>query len=363
MNVDTMRRLLLAEEDAGRLRSGTKVVRESCPGRARRLTRVKTCLEAQLALVSAEMATFTEVRFLYLADGSSRPLYDNYQEREALAIPAIAAALFTGGSDNNIGLGYMSDYRKIVKLLDANTGAARMSQVFEDFVEMAALAIRNAVDYCGRDEREAQYLRTAGRYDRASLNRFAQALALVIEEMDRDPCDVLGRLYMELEIGNERLGQFYTPYDVAELMAQMQIESVIEHVQTHGFADLYEPACGASSFSVAVSQAMLEHGLNPPDAAARDGRGHSSPGHTHDLHPSDAAAYPRGGAAPRHAHAANVRLVAHSRSCPGRLGSEAPPGPVRRRGTEAAQQGAARLRRISLHAPACRLRTRSAPSS
>ncbi|MET9657831.1 N-6 DNA methylase [Streptomyces sp. NPDC006510] len=263
MNVDTMRRLLLAEEDAGRLKSGTKVERESCPGRACRLTRVKTCLEAQLALVSAEMATFTEVRFLYLADGSSRPLYDNYQEREALAIPAIAAALFTGGPDNNIGLGYMSDYRKIVKLLDANTGAARMSQVFEDFVEMAALAIRNAVDYCGRDKREAQYLRTAGRYDRASLNRFAQALALVIEEMDRDPCDVLGRLYMELEIGNERLGQFYTPYDVAELMAQMQIESVIEHVQTHGFADLYEPACGASSFSVAVSQAMLEHGLNP----------------------------------------------------------------------------------------------------
>ncbi|MFE4332492.1 N-6 DNA methylase [Streptomyces sp. NPDC056831] len=157
----------------------------------------------------------------------------------------------------------MSGYQAIVKLLDANTGAMRMSQVFEDFVEMAALAIRNAVDYCGRDEREGQCLRIASRYDRAELDRFAQALALVTVEMERDPCDVLGRLYTELELGNERLGQFYTPYDVAELMAQMQIESAIEQVQTHGFADLYEPACGAGSFSVAASQAMLEHGLIP----------------------------------------------------------------------------------------------------
>lgn len=51
-------------------------------------------------------------------------------------------------------------------------------------------------------------------------------------EMERDPCDVLGRLYMELELGNERLGQFYTPYDIAQLMAEMQqIDSVVEQVQ------------------------------------------------------------------------------------------------------------------------------------
>ncbi|MFD4946599.1 N-6 DNA methylase [Streptomyces sp. NPDC058409] len=68
---------------------------------------------------------------------------------------------------------------------------------------------------------------------------------------------------MELELGNERLGQFYTPFDVAELMAGMRIGSVIEQVRTHDFADLYEPTCGAGAFVVAVSQAVLEHGLNP----------------------------------------------------------------------------------------------------
>ncbi|MEU0030715.1 N-6 DNA methylase [Streptomyces sp. NPDC006335] len=160
----------------------------------------------------------------------------------------------------------MSGYREIVKLLAANTGARRMSEVFDNFVEMVALAMRNAVDVRGSEiwqAREAQYLQIAGRYDRAELDRFAHALALVTTEMEREPCDVLGRLYMELELGNERLGQYYTPYDIAQLMAATQIDTVVEQVQRGGFAGVYEPTCGAGAFVVALSQAMLEHGLNP----------------------------------------------------------------------------------------------------
>ncbi|NUQ96147.1 MAG: SAM-dependent DNA methyltransferase [Streptomyces sp.] len=160
----------------------------------------------------------------------------------------------------------MSSYREIVKLLAANTGAKRMSDVFDNFVEMAALALRNAVDIRGSEAweaREGQYLQIAGRYSRTELDCFAEALALVTVEMQREPCDVLGHLYMELELGNERLGQFYTPYDVAQLMAQMQIDSVVEQVQRDGFANVYEPSCGAGAFMVALSQAMLEHSLNP----------------------------------------------------------------------------------------------------
>ena len=122
----------------------------------------------------------------------------------------------------------MSVYKEIVKLLEASAGAKRMAEVFDDFVEMSALAFRNAVDSWGYDEREAQYLRAAGRYDREELNRFAHALALVVQAMEQEPCDVLGRLYMELELGNGRLGQFFTPYDVARLVAGMQIDGIAE---------------------------------------------------------------------------------------------------------------------------------------
>ncbi|KOT51130.1 MULTISPECIES: N-6 DNA methylase [Streptomyces] len=160
----------------------------------------------------------------------------------------------------------MSGYRDAVKLLAASTGTKRMSEVFDNFVEMAALALRNAMDVRGSESweaREGRYLQIAGGYSRTELDCLTHALALVTTEMGREPCDVLGRLYMELELGNERLGQYYTPYSIAQLMAEMQISSIAEQVNSHDFVDFYEPACGAGAFIIALSQAMLEHGLNP----------------------------------------------------------------------------------------------------
>jgi len=156
----------------------------------------------------------------------------------------------------------MSRYREIVQLLKANTGAQRLANVFDDFVEMGALALRNAVDHHGRGDREARYLQVAGKYTREQLERFGQALALVTLAMTEEPCDVLGRLYMELELGNEHLGQFYTPFDVARLVAGMNAGPLAEQVREHGFAEFYEPACGAGAFVVASALEMQRAGLN-----------------------------------------------------------------------------------------------------
>lgn len=156
----------------------------------------------------------------------------------------------------------MSRYRNIVKLLEANTGARRLANIFDDFVQMSALSFRNSVDRRHHDEREAQYLLIAGGYTREQLDRFAEALALVVMTMEEEPGDVLGRLYMELDLGNERLGQFYTPYDVASLIAGMTIDSLSGQIAEQGFARVYEPACGAGAFLVAMTQEMRCAGLN-----------------------------------------------------------------------------------------------------
>lgn len=160
----------------------------------------------------------------------------------------------------------MSNYRKIAKILEQNTGAQRLGHVFEDFVHLSALSFRNAVDRADHEAwalREKQYLEVADKYSRDQLTRFAEALALVVEQMETEPADILGRLYMELDLGNERLGQFYTPYDVAVLMAQMLSDTLIERVRDRGYAELYEPACGAGAFLVATTQVMRSAGLNP----------------------------------------------------------------------------------------------------
>lgn len=154
-------------------------------------------------------------------------------------------------------------YKPVVKLLTQNTGARRVASVFDDFVEMFALAIRNTVDLNGRDGREEKYLRVAAQYTPEQLDRFAEAFAMVVNIMGESPRDVLGHLYMSLDLGNETIGQFYTPYDIARLMADMQCDALTDQVGRHGFARMYEPACGAGAFLVASSEAFRGKGFNP----------------------------------------------------------------------------------------------------
>lgn len=158
----------------------------------------------------------------------------------------------------------MSRYREITGLLTANAGAKRLSHVFDDFIEMTALAFRNAVDPVGYHDREMRYLKIADQYTREQLDRFAHALALVVMEMAEEPRDVLGRLYMELELGNDRLGQFYTPYDVALMIAAMVTDhdAMTTQIEERGFVEISEPACGAGAFIVALSQQMRRAGLD-----------------------------------------------------------------------------------------------------
>lgn len=157
----------------------------------------------------------------------------------------------------------MSDYKPVVKLLRENTGARRLSHVFDDFTEMFAISLRNAVDKHGWQEREDRYLQVVKPYTPAQLARFAEAFAHVVNLIHAEPRDVLGHLYMSLELGNEAMGQFYTPYDIAKVMAKFQGDTLTEQIEREGFARMYEPACGAGAFIIATSQTLRERGFNP----------------------------------------------------------------------------------------------------
>lgn len=88
VDVDRMERLLRREDTAGRLKSGSKAARTSRAQAERVVWRVmKTWLEAQLALVSAEMIDVDQALLAFLQiDASGRTLYQAYKERETLAL-------------------------------------------------------------------------------------------------------------------------------------------------------------------------------------------------------------------------------------------------------------------------------------
>lgn len=140
------------------------------------------------------------------------------------------------------------------------------SQVFRDFVMMAATSLANAVEPKDSDrwqKREAIYLAAVKRYSRDELEVFARMLARVVEGLEAGPCDFLGELFMGLSLGNEFAGQFFTPFEVSKLMARMLVGSTPPgEIQSRGFQTLNEPACGAGGMVLAYAEALREAGYN-----------------------------------------------------------------------------------------------------
>lgn len=146
------------------------------------------------------------------------------------------------------------------------------NDVFSDFVEMSALAISNAVDRHHYDSREKRYLEIAKKYDRDELGRFSEMLgALTMTFEDRVQrlvpngdglADILGQTYMMLDLGNERAGQFFTPYTVSRLMAGINLRDGNPYVDRDGFVTIEEPACGAGGMVIACADALHDAGRN-----------------------------------------------------------------------------------------------------
>lgn len=88
VDAERMQRLLQAEEKAGRLKTGSKYERTSLEQAERVAWRVmKTWLEAQLALVAAELVDLDQAMFAYLQVGpAGETIYEVYRTRENLAI-------------------------------------------------------------------------------------------------------------------------------------------------------------------------------------------------------------------------------------------------------------------------------------
>ncbi|ECA1950208.1 DUF1738 domain-containing protein [Salmonella enterica subsp. enterica serovar Virchow] len=153
--------------------------------------------------------------------------------------------------------------QRFVTLFNRTAPHENRWQVFSDFVHMAACSLYNAVH---RDEDfEADYMRRVKRHSPEDVQNLAHLMSEVVLGLEFCPQDFLGQIFMRLELGNDRNGQFFTPYSVSYMMAQMNLSGGLP-VLTSGereFITVSDPACGAGGMIVAMAEAMLEAGFNP----------------------------------------------------------------------------------------------------
>lgn len=153
--------------------------------------------------------------------------------------------------------------KNLIKLIEANGRQHGTWQVFSDFVEMAAISLSNAVDRAQSEGREARYMEIVSRYSREEVERFPQMLGELVMELENGPADVLGQVFMEMELGNKWHGQFFTPYEICRLMAGMMVDDHMRWlIEARGFIRANEPTSGGGAMIIALADEMQRVGIN-----------------------------------------------------------------------------------------------------
>lgn len=145
-----------------------------------------------------------------------------------------------------------------VKEMDALCGSKNRWEIWGDMVHMFAITISNAVDKRHWDAREARYMAIAKRYSAEELNAFAALFARLVNAYEvGGHRDFLGEIFMLLGLGNDRGGQFFTPYDVCKMIAKVSIDTAPQEIERKGYISINDCACGAGATLIAAADILL----------------------------------------------------------------------------------------------------------
>lgn len=152
---------------------------------------------------------------------------------------------------------------EFVKIFNSLCGRYGRWEIWQDFITLAAIAISNTVDQSQAAEREKTYMTIAGKYKPEEMLKFSQMLQEVVIGMDFNPDqDFLGELYMALDLGNDHAGQFFTPYDVCRMMAEITGADLQARIERDGWISVNDCACGAGALLVAFANACTRQEIN-----------------------------------------------------------------------------------------------------
>lgn len=155
-----------------------------------------------------------------------------------------------------------SSRSEFVKIFNGIARHRHRYEVFRDFVTLSAIEMHNALWKV--PSLESEYIGIVKRYSKEEYDELCKLLAHLIMLLEPEPRDILGSLYMELDLGSSHVGQFFTPSEVSELMAMLTYGDSLRQIQGE-FVTVSEPACGAGGMVLAFAKVMISHGHNPSE--------------------------------------------------------------------------------------------------
>ncbi len=150
---------------------------------------------------------------------------------------------------------------EFIKIFSQFSHRKNRYDVFRDFIMMSGFSLQNSILKC--EYIEAEYMDIVKRYTKEEVHLFPKLLAELTLGLNAEMGDFLGEIFMSLGFGESRMGQFFTPYSVAKLMADLCVGDKVSALSNKPFITLSEPTCGAGGMIIAVAQSMLEAGFTP----------------------------------------------------------------------------------------------------
>lgn len=157
---------------------------------------------------------------------------------------------------------------EFVKTIERLSHRHSRYDIFTDFLTCAYCALRKPFEQNKKkaDALEVEYMRVVKKHKDYpdTIKQFPQLLAFAVQAFDGGPGsgkDFLGRCAGSLEILNAGAGQFFTPYEISRMMAEMTLQDVGSIIEANGFVSIQEPACGAGGMIVAAADVIERAGF------------------------------------------------------------------------------------------------------
>lgn len=153
--------------------------------------------------------------------------------------------------------------REFIRVFRDTARNLRRWEVFSDFITLAASELDMA--RIRTPENVARSREICAKYSESDIRNLHALFGLMVCALEAKFHDFLGAIFMELELGDDRNGQYFTPYNVQTLMAKLLMPDVEQTIRREGFVTVSDPASGAAGMIVAYAEYLLEAGYNPSE--------------------------------------------------------------------------------------------------
>jgi type I restriction-modification system DNA methylase subunit len=147
--------------------------------------------------------------------------------------------------------------KEFVKLLENLKPSKHSYEVFSDWLVMAAATL-----YAWKKDQavEDEYNNIAKQYTKEEIEKHAHLLAITVDALEEREQDFLGEVFTFGGYTNDRNGQFFTPYNISKMMADMIIGE--NDLPEYRVCKINDPTCGAGGMLIAGAMVLKERGFN-----------------------------------------------------------------------------------------------------